>query len=324
MGHLDRITFGGGGLDRAAALRIDSEGCAALAARPGARVLPLWRGRVLLAEDRLAGLPFDHEALAEDEAGVGADAAAETVLLGRDAAGEGIWARRLPDWPGVPEAVAPEEEVAHPAIEGAVFAELRGRMAVLDARDAELAAMGRAVLNWHASHRFCAACGARSQVSQAGWRRDCPACDTPHFPRTDPVVIMLVTHGDAVLLGRAPGWPERMYSVLAGFVEPGETAEAAVRREVAEEVGVAVGHVGYVASQPWPFPASLMLGFHARVEGAERPVLRPDPAEIAAAQWVSRQRLARIFAQEDAEIRAPLRGAIARHLMWNWLAGRMD
>lgn len=320
MGLLDRITFGGGGLDRAAALRIDPEGLAALAARPGARVLPLWRGRMLLAGDRLVALPFDQEALA----GGGEDLAAETVLLGRDAAGEGVWVRRLPDWPGAPETMAPEEEVAHPAIKGAGFAELRGRIATLDARDAELAAMGRAVLNWHASHRFCAACGARSQVAQGGWRRDCPACATPHFPRTDPVVIMLVTHGDAVLLGRAPGWPERMYSVLAGFVEPGETAEAAVRREVAEEVGVAVGPVGYVASQPWPFPASLMLGFRARVEGPERPALRPDPLEIAAAQWVSKQRLARIFAEEDAEIRAPLRGAIARHLMWNWLAGRLD
>ena len=312
----DQVTFGGGGLDRAALLRGDSRGVAALAARPGARALPLWRGRMLLSQDRLVALPLDHPAFGP--------AAAETVLLGRDAAGEGIWARALPDWPGAPLETAPGEDVAAPGIDDGLFCELRGRMARLDARDAELAAMGRAVLNWHDAHRFCARCGAPSVMAQAGWRRDCPSCGTSHFPRTDPVVIMLVTHGDSLLLGRAPGWPETMHSVLAGFVEPGETAEAAVRREVAEEVGVAVGPVAYVASQPWPFPASLMLGFHARVEGAARPVLRPDPEEIAAAHWVSRQRLARIFAGEDAEIRAPLKGAIARHLMWNWLAGRLD
>ncbi|EYD72592.1 NAD(+) diphosphatase [Limimaricola hongkongensis] len=320
MAASDRITFGGGGLDRAAALRGDSRAVAALAARPGARVLPLWRGRMLLSGEGLVALPFDHPALA----GATPAEEAETVLLGRCAAGEGIWARPLSDWDGAPQETAPGEEVAHPAIGGAAFAELRGRMAGLGAREAELAAMGRAVLNWHDAHRFCARCGAPSHVAEAGWRRACPACGAQHFPRTDPVVIMLVTHGDAVLLGRAPGWPEAMHSVLAGFVEPGETAEAAVRREVAEEVGVTVGPVDYVASQPWPFPASLMLGFHARVTGPERPVLRPDPAEIAAAHWVPRQRLARIFAGEDHAIRAPLRGAIARHLMWNWLAGRLD
>lgn len=316
MHDLGGVTFGGGGLDRAATIRDDATALAALAARPGARVLPLWRGRLLMAGQGLAFLARDHPALAA--------APPEAVLLGRDAAGEGIWTRELADWPEAPQAPDPGERVAHPLIEGAGFAELRGAMAGLSAHDAEIAATARAVLNWHATHRFCARCGAASHVAQAGWRRECPACGGQHFPRTDPVVIMLVTHGDHLLLGRAPGWPEAMHSVLAGFVEPGETAEAAVRREVAEEVGVTVDRIDYVTSQPWPFPASLMLGFHARVRGAARPPLHPDPAEIVAAHWVSRQRLARIFAGEDAVIRAPLRGAIARHLMWNWLAGRLD
>jgi NAD+ diphosphatase len=316
MGPLDDIIFGGGGLDRAAEIRGDSRAVAALVAQPGTRVLPLWRGRVLLEEGRLTGLPPDH-ALFD-----GAPEAA--VLLGRDSAGAAILARPIADWPGAPEAADPAEAVVHPCLGLAGFAELRGTMATLDPRDAELAAMARAVLNWHDSHRFCARCGGPSVLAQAGWRRDCPACGTPHFPRTDPVVIMLVTHGDAVLLGRAPAWPEAMHSVLAGFVEPGETVEAAVRREVLEEVGVTVGSVRYVASQPWPFPASLMIGCQGEVSGSERPVLRPDPVEIAAAHWVSRQRLARIFAGEDAQIRAPLKGSIARHLMWNWLAGRLD
>ncbi|WP_341211680.1 NAD(+) diphosphatase [uncultured Limimaricola sp.] len=316
MGPLDDITFGGGGLDRAAEIRGDSQAVATLVARPDTWVIPLWRGRVPLAEGRLKGVPPDH-ALFE-----GAPEAA--VLLGRDSTGAGIFARPIADWPGAPEAPDPSEAVDCPGMAGARFAELRGTMATLEPRDAELAAMARAVLNWHASHRFCARCGAPSVLAEAGWRRDCPACGTPHFPRTDPVVIMLVTHGDAVLLGRAPAWPDTMHSVLAGFVEPGETVEAAVRREVLEEVGVTVGPVRYVASQPWPFPASLMLGCRGEVTGPERPILRPDPAEIAAAHWVSRQRLARIFAGEDTQIRAPLNGSIARHLMWNWLAGRLD
>ncbi|MCP1169346.1 NAD(+) diphosphatase [Limimaricola litoreus] len=316
MGPLDDITFGGGGLDRVAEIRPDSQAVAELLAREDARVLPLWRGRLLIAQGRLAALPAGHAAF---------DGADEPpVLLGREASGAGLFARPVSDWAGAPERPDPAEAVADPRIAAGRFVELRGAMAGLGSRDSELAAMARAVLNWHAAHRFCARCGAPSRMAEAGWRRDCAACGTPHFPRTDPVVIMLVTHGDAVLLGRAPAWPETMHSVLAGFVEPGETVEAAVRREVAEEVGVAVGPVRYVASQPWPFPASLMLGCRAEALGRARPVLRPDPAEIAAAHWVPRQEMARIFAGENARIAAPIMGSIARHLLWNWLAGRLD
>ena len=132
-----------------------------------------------------------------------------------------------------------------------------------------LVAYVAALLNWHRRHRFCAACGAPSHVGEGGLIRACPRCGTDHHPRTDPVVIMLVTDGDRVLLGRAPSWPERRYSALAGFVEPGESLEEAVAREVAEESGVEVGPPRYVASQPWPFPSSLMLGFEAPYRGGE-------------------------------------------------------
>jgi NAD+ diphosphatase len=155
----------------------------------------------------------------------------------------------------------------------------------------------------------------------AGWQRDCPACGGHHFPRTDPVVIMLITHGNDVLLGRSPGWPEGMYSLLAGFIEPGETIEAAVRREVFEEAGIRVGEVGYLASQPWPFPASLMFG--CRGAALDRDITI-DPKEIENAQWVSKERLARIFANEDPEIRPARNGAIAHFILWNWLADRLD
>jgi NAD+ diphosphatase len=132
-------------------------------------------------------------------------------------------------------------------------------------------------------------------------------------------VIMLITHGNDVLLGRSPGWPEGMYSLLAGFIEPGETVEAAVRREVREEAGVHVGPVSYIASQPWPFPASLMLGCRGQAVSRD---IRIDPTEIEAAQWVSRERLARIMAGRDEQVRAPRQGAIAQFLLLNWLQDR--
>ena len=151
--------------------------------------------------------------------------------------------------------------------------------------------------------------------------RRCPDCGTQHFPRTDPVAIMLVTRGDRVLLGRSPGWPEGMFSCLAGFMEPGETLEDAVRREVVEETGVQVGPVRYVGSQPWPFPASLMLGCVAEAVSDE---IRLDPTEIEDALWVSRSRLADVFAGTDPMIRAPRKGAIAGWLLRLWLADRLD
>ena len=128
---------------------------------------------------------------------------------------------------------------------------------------AAMLAAAKALMHWHAHHRFCANCGALTDVAVAGWRRDCKVCKATHFPRTDPVVIMLAVDGDACVLGRQPRFPKGMYSALAGFVEPGETIEAAVRREIWEEAGVACGAVQYFASQPWPFPASLMIGCFA-------------------------------------------------------------
>ena len=154
----------------------------------------------------------------------------------------------------------------------------------------------------------------------AGWQRDCPACGAHHFPRTDPVVIMLITHGNSVLLGRSPGWPEGMYSCLAGFVEPGETIEAAVRREVFEESGVRVGAVNYVASQPWPFPASLMFGCQGIALGTE---LNIDRDEIEDARWVPREELADAFAGQHPDILPARKGAIARFLLEHWLADRL-
>lgn len=313
----ESVTFGGSGLDRAAHLRGNPEALAALW-KTGS-VLPLWRGRVLTDAQGNAGWLAPGSRVL--------DVAGPALFLGL-CGGQGRFAVTIPDWEGadaLPEAAPGHRDAAlpaHPALPpGWGFADLRQCMAGLSPRDAELAATAKALTGWHASHGFCAACGEASAMVQAGWQRTCPACGTHHFPRTDPVVIMLVERGNRLLLGRSPGWPEGMYSLLAGFVEPGETMEAAVRREVAEETGVRLGRVDYLASQPWPFPASLMLG--ARAEALSDQITL-DPAELEDALWISREDLVDVLAGRHPAIRPGRKGAIAWFLLTNWLADRLD
>jgi NAD+ diphosphatase len=156
-----------------------------------------------------------------------------------------------------------------------------------------LLAEAKALMNWHQRHRFCANCGAPSRVSVSGFRRDCASCKTQHFPRTDPVAIMLAIKGDMCLLGRSARFASRVYSALAGFIEHGETIEAAVRREIKEEAGIVCGRVSYLASQPWPFPMSLMIGCHAQALTDEITI---DPEEIEDARWFSRAECAAMLA----------------------------
>ncbi|MBV6305009.1 NAD(+) diphosphatase [Candidimonas humi] len=170
-----------------------------------------------------------------------------------------------------------------------------------------------AMLNWHRRHRFCANCGAPSRVSSAGWRRDCDACGAQHFPRVDPVVIMLAIHGDRCLLGRQPRFAAGMYSALAGFLEPGETIEAAVRREIREETAIACADVSYFASQPWPFPSSLMIGCFARALDTDIVV---DTTELEDARWFTRAEVVDMLAGTHPEgLSTPKPYAIAYHLL---------
>lgn len=320
MKHGEQVVFGGSGLDRAAELRSDPAAVERLLRGPGARVLPLWRGKPAVGPEpgTLAMVPADHPVFEE--------ASDPAVLLGRNG-GEAFFARDISRWEP-PEAAAslgaffdPSQQ-QHPAMaDGARFAELRGAMIALSALDAELAAMARALIGWHGTHRFCSACGAESEMIEAGWQRRCASCGTRHFPRTDPVVIMLVVRGNRLLVGRSPHWPDGMYSLLAGFVEPGETLEAAVRREVFEETAVRVGAVRYLACQPWPFPSSLMLGCLGEAESEE---ITLDPAELDDAMWVSREEMAEILRGAHAIIHPPRDGAIARFLTEAWLQDRLD
>ncbi len=171
----------------------------------------------------------------------------------------------------------------------------------------------KAMLDWHQRHRFCANCGERSRVSAAGWRRECDACGTQHFPRVDPVVIMLTVDGDRCLMGRQPRFPTGMYSALAGFLEPGETIEDAVRREIKEEAGVICSHVSYFASQPWPFPSSLMIGCFARAQTTEVVV---DTTELEDARWFTRTEVIQMITGTHPDgLKAPQPFAIAYHLL---------
>ena len=195
-------------------------------------------------------------------------------------------------------------------------APLREVAALLPAEEAGLAACARSYALWHLSHEHCARCGATSSPIQAGHQRRCddPACGALHFPRSDPAMIVLVTRGDRCLLGRQPNWPPRMHSTLAGFVEPGETLEQAVVREVYEETGIAVDGLFYRGSQPWPFPSSLMLGFRARAL-TDEVVLGDD--ELESARWFERGEL--VAAVDAGEVALPLPFSIAHALITEWL-----
>jgi NAD+ diphosphatase len=282
------IAFSGAELDRAPAERRNPEWLAARRADPRARALWLSERGVWIEDGRLL---------------LAAPNGTEDVFLGLS--GETpLFASEVSD--------GSEPSRGHPA-------GLREAASELRAEEAALAAYAASLLSWHRRHRFCANCGAPTEMVDAGHERRCPSCEAHHFPRTDPVVIVRVTDGrDGILLGRSPRWPPGRYSLLAGFVEPGETLEDAVRREVLEESGVELGEVGYVASQPWPFPSSLMLGFDARAGRGEP---RPSDDELEDVRWFERREV------EDAaggrgelELAPPY--SIARRLIDGWLAAR--
>jgi NAD+ diphosphatase len=193
---------------------------------------------------------------------------------------------------------------------------------LVDASHLPPLAEAKALLGWHARHRFCPNCGSPTQSVSAGWRRDCPACKVQHFPRTDPVVIMLVIAGERCVLGRSPRFAPTMWSCLAGFAEPGETLEEAVRREVREEVGIDCGRVKYFASQPWPFPSSIMIGCHAQALSEEIVV---DRDELEDARWFEREELAAMLRRQHPDgLTTPPPIAIAHHIIRDFVEDGAD
>lgn len=314
----DTLAFAGSALDRAADLRSDPQKMASLWA-DGGQVLPIWRGKPLIQGGTEPGwVPAGHPVLVHGR---------PPLFLGLD---EGIarFAQDISDWSPAVGSEALESGFFdgstqfHPSLPDThAFLELRGVMNQLSPSAAEMVATAKAVLQWHISHRYCAVCGAQSVAINAGWQRVCGTCAAQHFPRSDPVVIMLIQRGNKLLLGRSAGWPDGMYSCLAGFVEPGETLEAAVRREVLEETSITVGDVRFVASQPWPFPASLMMGLIGEATSEDITI---DPKELDAAIWVTREDMMEVMAGQHPTIRPARKGAIAYHLIAQWLAGRLE
>ena len=286
-------------LDRLAAARDHDSIIPALRASPSARVVAFAGDHVLLRSDKGATDPWFSHREAE-----GFGTPTDTVFLGRDDTG-GIFAHRFDPAADESEGTPPTDDLRAMATAGSVPPETLG-----------LLAEAKALLHWHRSHRFCSTCGHPSRLAAWGWRRECAACGTHHFPRTDPVVIMLATSGDRCLLGRQPRFAPGMYSCLAGFLEPGETIEAAVRREIAEESGIAVGAVTYLASQPWPFPASIMIGCLAEATSTEITV---DRTELEDARWFSRDDARQMLAgTHPAGFRSPPPMAIAQGILRAW------
>jgi NAD+ diphosphatase len=293
--------YTGSPLDRASHLRDDADWLRAALDAPATLWLPVWRGRNLM-QGVEAGAP--EAVFLSVDAATMREAAAPWALLGL-LRGSAVFAVDLSE----------SEDPAPLLPPGAgVFADLRPAAGLLPAGEAAILAHARGLMHWRTTHRFCPNCGAPSEPRSAGNVLLCPACGTQNFPRTDPAVIMLVTRGDHALLGHSQRFPtSTMYSTLAGFVEPGESLEEAVAREVFEETGVRVGRVSYHSSQPWPFPASIMLGFHAE---ATTEAITIDPAELIDARWFSR---AQIRAPEEHGFSIPRRDSIASRLIEDWV-----
>ena len=278
--------FAGPGLDRADALRCQPDRIGALAAQPDARQLEWENGAPALGGDgRLRWSAVTR---------------APPLFLGLD--GE------VPHFSDLPAGNVPIDSRAH-----------FGLLGQLDAADAPVFAAALSLANWHRRHAFCSVCGAPTAPNRGGWSRACAACAAEHYPRADPVVIMLAEHDGRLLLGRQPQYPPGRFSALAGFVEPGETIEAAVARELHEEAGIRVRDVAYVASQPWPFPSTLMIGAYAV---AESDSLIIDRTELDDARWFSRAEIeAALRGEADAAFLPPPRFAIARTLIERWADG---
>jgi NAD+ diphosphatase len=314
------------GFERAGLRRRDAEWIRARIADAGSQFVPVWRSQNLVldlagGEPRAVVLGPDHATILLGEGDAEAHLAqGRLVFLGEIEAR----AHFAVDLSGIE---APLDRLASPALaasgipsEGARFADLRQLAGRLARHEGALLALARAMVWWHSRHRFCGLCGGPTLSEEAGHMRRCtnPDCKAMHFPRTDPAVIMLVSDGERALLGRQKTFPLGMYSTLAGFVEPGESLEDAVAREVREETNIEVGLVAYHSSQPWPFPANIMLGFHAEAATAEITV---DYGELEDAKWFEREWL--LAHADDNSFRLPRLDSIARQLVEDWLHGRV-
>jgi len=302
LGPKPRLGYAGSRLERAAELRTDIGALDAMAASAKAAAYVIG-GELIIAKKAAPNDPLFTLAQARALA-----PATETVFLGH-LNGDGRFGY------GIPQA----EAEALKTRDDLMVTDLRSIavQGLVDAGHLPPLAEAKSVLHWHARHRFCSNCGVATQVVDAGWRRDCPSCKTQHFPRTDPVVIMLIVDGERCLLGRSPRFASTAWSCLAGFIEPGESFEDAVYRETREEAGIVCGRVKYYRSQPWPFPSSLMIGCHA--EALSRDIV-VDRTELEDARWFSKDEVVTmLMRQHPGGLTTPPPMAIAHHIIRAWI-----
>jgi NAD+ diphosphatase len=303
LGARPRLGYSASRVDRAAERRADADAMRALEGDSRARAYVIGGEMIVLRKTNEGLDPLFAWAEARALAGV-----AETAFLG--------FVDGAPRFAVTIEPAAATGLKADNAFEVTDLRSIALR-GLIEAEHLPPLAEGKALLNWHARHHFCPNCGSATLAVEAGWRRDCPACQTQHFPRTDPVAIMLPVTGDRCVLGRSHRFQPGMWSCLAGYIEPGEAIEDAVRRETREEAGILCGRVAYFASQPWPFPTSLMIGCHAEAISHDVVI---DRNELADARWFDREEVASMIARKHPEgFTAPAPVAIAYHIIRAWV-----
>ncbi len=304
------IPFAGNPLNRASEKRTDAAWIESKRRDPSSLILPMWRLEPFLRGPQYSAPPLELGFVRPEIADSIAGADAPCIFLGLDG-DQPLFAL------DVTKATDPGK--APPLAALGHFREARTAAQMVSIRDSAIIGQAKAMIDWHQRHGFCPRCGAQTNMMDAGYRRLCPKCNAEHFPRVDPVVIMLATYGEECLIGRGKIFPAGMFSALAGFVEPGETIEEAVRRELMEEASVKVGEVTYHATQPWPFPSSLMIGCFAKAESRE---IKVDENELAEARWLER-RIARdlIEGKKIDGVHLPPPIAIAHHLIKAWALG---
>ena len=296
-------TFAGNPLDRASERRRDTAWIAEQLASPDSLGVALWNGKVLVEKAKDGGVQIAYiPAGMARELSVGAE---QLLFLGlwKDTAVFAV------------DVDADADPVDGPLQGLGRFEDLRAIALTLPHTDAAILATAKQMFEWRRRHRYCAVCGQPSEVAEAGWKRVCPACKSEHFPRTDPVVIMLAAKGERCLLGRQAAWPKGMYSALAGFLEPGETIEEACARELMEEAALRATKVRYHSTQPWPYPSSLMIGLIAEVENDDA---APDQTELEEVRWFTREEARTLVKSGLPDARAPGAMAIAFQLIKAW------
>ncbi|HKF30548.1 MAG TPA: NAD(+) diphosphatase [Candidatus Binataceae bacterium] len=298
------IPFAGNPLDRASEKRLEAKWIESRLHDPTSLIFPMWRLEPFLLGPENSPPPIQLGLLKPGLVDTLAAEGAPCIFLGLDG-DRAVFALDI-------------SAADNPAKEGPLaglgfFRDARAAGQMVSIKEAAILAQAKALIDWHQRHGFCPKCGAPTRLMDAGYRRLCDKCDSEHFPRVDPVVIMLATDGDACLVGRGKLFPQGMFSALAGFIEPGETIEEAVRRELMEEASVKVGEVSYWATQPWPFPSSLMIGCFAKATSRD---VKVDQSELAEVRWIERKVARELIEGKRADgIMVPPPIAIAHHLI---------